>query len=58
MTDKKQIIIDGVDVGDCEFYGSQENCIIRAHQNVAISQTAITNNSPAKRRSARSYKKN
>lgn len=32
MTDKKQIIIDGVDVGDCEFYGSQENCIIRAHQ--------------------------
>lgn len=32
MTDKEQIIIDGIDVGYCKFYGSQKSCMIRTHQ--------------------------
>ena len=27
MTNKEQIIIDGVDVSECEFYSSSENCL-------------------------------
>ena len=32
MTYKKEIIIDGVDVSECEYYGSQNNCIVYRNQ--------------------------
>lgn len=32
MTIDKEIIIDGVNVARCIYYGSQENCTIRNHQ--------------------------